>query len=180
MLENLINSATEKLNKINHIVPNLNCGGCGIFAHALGAELQSAGINCKVVSLGPDKPKEAPDKIVERLKSNGELTPKSCHDNGIQIWHLMVEVKNEKGVNFYIDSTGVKYSDDNGRIHFAGRGCYIDGRMSIEDCKTISDIVHGWNSRFDRSFIPKIYDFVKRRVQTILAKNSGQLTLAFQ
>jgi len=175
MNTNLINSIARNLKEINRIVPNLNYGGCAVFAHALGAELEKNGFKTNIVSIGFFLPENDPNSIVKNLKrNNAEITPDSLHQNGMGLCHLLVEVI-DGGECYYLDSNGINVPVDENAIIFQDRRLFIDGRMSIEDCGTIANIEYGWNERFDRQFIPMIYDYVKMKLSKFFRPNQLQL-----
>lgn len=176
MNKNLINSIAQNLTDINHVIPNLNRGGCGVFAHALGSELEKNGFDVKIISLGFSRPFFNPNDIVENLKrTNKEVSPYTLHQNGMGLCHLLVEV-NDGDERIYLDSNGINVPvEEDDVIEFQDRCFFIDGRMSVEDCGIIANIESGWNNAFDRTFVPKVYDFVKKKLSKIIRPNQLQL-----
>jgi hypothetical protein len=155
---------------ISKIIPDINYGGCGVFAHALGKQLNQKNIDNKIIGLGTLLRIECgPDEMIEKTyKYHSELTAETLHRTGADVMHLMVEV--EVDSRFYlVDSTGI-YEDINRHPLFGERNLKIDTRMTVDECGILASNAKGWNSRFDRSFIPKIYDFIRSRTTEVFEK----------
>jgi len=182
MNKNLINSITEKISKINSTIPNINRGGCGIFAHALGAQFEKNGLKVNIVSVSVsvssvERVQQNPNKIIKKLRDNNiDISPRNlfyCGD--LSLSHMLVEVI-DGNVSLYFDSNG-KCDIINNKLNFCKTSGFIECRMSLEDCRIISEIEDGWNNTFDRASIPKVYEFVKKTINKVFM--SKQLELNF-
>jgi hypothetical protein len=172
----LIEKVLEKMQHVNTVIPNLNCGGCGVFAHALAAELEFKGLKPKIAVISNrDVPKLSDDFAEKVLKEKNVLTARELNASGADIAHMMVYLEEE---GLYIDSEGVYTS-----LRESGWSGYRHQfNMSVEHTCTIVESPDGWNSRFDRNFIPKIYQIVFSAVNKVIKEFKPQplqLTLDF-
>jgi hypothetical protein len=172
----LIEKTLEKMKYVNTVIPNLNCGGCGVFAHALASELEHKGLKPKVAVIASNCFRYLEDNFVENLlQSEHELTAKKINDSGADIAHMMVYIEEE---DLYIDSEGIY-----GSLRESSWSNYKHQfNMTVEHTGIIVANASGWNSRFDRKFIPKVYDIVICAVNKAINKIEPQplqLTLDF-
>lgn len=174
MNKELLKLIANSIRGINNIMDNIACGGCAVFAHALGRELQRNNIPVNIVSLGM-WPSADPSGVVERIRNSGGIHSASdLHSNEVLMYHVLVEIEVE-GELIYLDSYGINHIQPDDSINFHGYSLYIDGRMTLEECGIISSLEDGWNPTFDRRNIPTVYEFVNSTVNTIF--NSSQLEL---
>jgi hypothetical protein len=155
----LLQKALERMQYVNTVIPNLNSGGCGVFAHAMASELEHKGFKPKVAVLANKSFGYLEDDFVEEIIEHvldgkeEKLTAKVLNDSGSDIAHMMVYLEEE---DLYIDSEGVYEclgeSDWSSYKH--------QFNMSVEHTGLIVSKTPGWNPTFNRKFIPKIYDIV--------------------
>jgi hypothetical protein len=161
-LEEIVN----QLEPINDVVPNLNAGGCGIFALALADNLYAKGIRCKLAIIGVFGTTDENvynSKIYEVLerckKNNSEINAKQLHLNGLTLYHVMVEVETETG-KVYLDSEGVYDHPRNSRWSIE-----IEGLADIETIRPFIEHPVGWNQMYNRNFNAKVYKMVNSAVK---------------
>lgn len=174
--KHLIEKTLEKMKYVNTVIPNLNSGGCGVFAHALAAELEYKGLKPKIAVIANNHLPKLSDDFAEKvLKEKNTLTARELNASGADIAHMMVYLEEE---GLYIDSEGVytSLSESN------WSGYKHQFNMSIEHTEIIVESPDGWNPRFDRKFIPKIYQLVFSAVDKVIKEFKPQplqLTLDF-
>ena len=172
----LIEKTLEKMKYVNTVIPNLNCGGCGVFAHALASELEHKGLKPKVAVIASNCHGYLEDNFIEKLNvTEDKLTAKKINESGGDIAHMMVYIEEE---DLYVDSEGVygslresQWSD-----------CKHQFNMTVEHTGIIVANASGWNRMFDRKFIPKVYDIVINAVNKVINNIEPQplqLTLDF-
>jgi len=164
----LIQKTVEALNKVNTVVPNLNCGGCGVFAHALAFELELKGFKPQVAVIANSFFKPLPDTFADELLEKGEtLSARKLNASGADLAHLMVYIP-EEGI--YADSEGV-YEDIK---ESSWSSCKHQFNLSVKNAGIIAENPEGWNSSFDRHFVPKVYDMVFKAVNKIFKNNQPE------
>jgi hypothetical protein len=172
----LIEKTLEKMKYVNTVIPNLNCGGCGVFAHALASELEHKGLKPKVAVIASNCHGYLEDNFIEKLNvTEDKLTAKKINESGGDIAHMMVYIEEE---DLYIDSEGIyrslRESEWSNYKH--------QFNMTVEHTGIIVANAEGWNRMFDRKFIPKVYDIVICAVNKAINKIEPrplQLTLNF-
>lgn len=157
-------NATVVLNslgqRINRWYPNINYGGCCVYAAILGSELEKRNIPVRVIVAayaarnGTDIAKIA-NNIADRSKKQ------TWNENGVFFNHVGLEIKIGKKWHYY-DSDGCEKRGSEFRNFPVYRG-----RISVEDAKKLASDTDGWNPDFDRAKIPSI----KRHVKKFLATN---------
>lgn len=153
----------EKLNQLGKAVyrasPNINYGGCCVFAAAVALELERRGFRARgiVASHNARGHKTPLGRIRPKVKKNSIY---EWRDNGIYFGHVGVEFT-YKGRLYHYDSHGVHPKETS----LDGMPIY-KGRMKPEEMKAIADSPEGWNSSFPRRDIPTV-----RRLVTMYLKD---------
>jgi hypothetical protein len=140
----------ENYTNINSIVPNINCGGCGIFAEALYNSLTKLGNKPKLIVL-----------------TNNPTYMRLCirEDIGINsLWHIIVKVG-----NYYYDSNGrfSSVSDIIKKYDYPNLTC-VD--VPIERLAEWNKDKSIWNSKFNRAHINKVHNVLNTITQKIQNK----------
>jgi hypothetical protein len=175
----LLQKALERMQYVNTVIPNLNSGGCGVFAHALASELEYKGFKTKVAVLANKSfgylQDEFIDYVIEEVLDGEEekLTARVLNNSGSDIAHMMVYLEDE---GIYVDSDGVYESLEESdwssyRHQFS---------MSVKHTGLIASRHEGWNPTFNRMFMPRIYDIVFNAVNRVIKSVEPQpLQLSF-
>lgn len=144
--------------RINRWYPDINAGGCCVYASLVGEELRKRGIKTRII-VANDVPRGNIDKIRQTIKN---INSKSdWNDKDVYFQHVGVEfVYNNE--TFHYDSNGV-----NGKGKHLGEWKIYPGRFSVDEAKALADEAKGWCSSFNRRKIPSL----KRHVQKYLATN---------
>lgn len=145
------------LEEVENKFPDINYGGCGVFALILYSELKSLGANPKLlVSIGTIV--SMSKSIVRKANQCKNLEQL---DNLLDIGHIFVQVGRR-----YIDSTGVHYTKYD--ISFTSR-CIP---LTVEALNTMAHNSKGWNEEFNRRRTPairrtvhKIFEQIRQEVQ---------------
>ena len=145
--------------------PNLNSGGCGVFAVAVAKELKKRGVDCEIITVGYGED-SSPVIVKNSLMSNAG-NPKSCDDwdaNGLTRDHVGVRFKHKR-ITYTYDSDvlyrsvrefGYRADDTTWKCKYPyGKG------MSIEDMGKLVKTKSGWNTDFDRKHIATVKKIVK-------------------
>ena len=156
----------NQLKVINDVIPNLNYGGCGIYALAVAENLYAKGIPCELAIIGSMGTTDeviynnSVYNVVKRCKRrNREINARRLHDNGFTLYHVMVKIETETGT-VYIDSEGVYDHPENSRWSVG-----IEGIADIETMRPFIENTEGWNSSFNRQWISKIYSYVNTVIE---------------
>lgn len=150
-------SIIEKLDELGEVVsdlyPNINNGGCCVFAAMVVNELQKQGIKASgiVIDSGARSSIHI-DEVRPLIKTN---TVNEWQNNGVFFWHVAVEFTMGNKKHHY-DTGGVKKATN----AFGGIPVY-KGRMKLEEMKSIAARQPGWNPAFRRKDIPAIRKLVK-------------------
>lgn len=173
-----LNILINKLKQINTVFPKLNSGGCGVYAHAVGLQLEKLGYDINIISLGINYDYDSNRKIKELRRNNSEFSPTILHRNNIGLYHVLVEViDKENNESIVIDSNGenkIELLHEKECIHFQDMGLYVDARITLKECKLISDYKEGWNAMFDRSQIARVYEYVNHIFNITFNRNELQ------
>lgn len=137
-------------NKIETSIPNINNGGCGIFAHLLGQKLAEKGFKVEYVLLSY-KPYTL-GTINEQIKQ-GDYLGLLREGN----WFHILTVVNDK----YIDTLGVRtkqellsYYYDNYDVEV-----YMSDVINFDRTDFLKEFIYadfGWNWAFDRKYVKNI------------------------
>lgn len=136
----------------NH--PNLNYGGCCVYAALIGEQLEKLGFQVEVVTPTEyglyDNAYDA-RKGVRNVKNVYEWV-----DNGVSFRHVAVRFKTRAGVVYTYDSERFcKGSSDFGLDGYNTDPEFGTG-LTVAEAKAISSKQKGWNRAFNRREIPRI------------------------
>lgn len=141
--------------KVTNDHPNLNYGGCGIFAYLVGEKLQALGLEVDIVTPLYGGSYGIPAVEVRKNVSN----VKNCEEwdnNGLSRNHLAIRFKTSSGQVYTYDSDTL----------FRGSGVFGDNLyktdrrfgsgLTVEETKAICKRQKGWNRTFDRKQVPQL------------------------
>jgi hypothetical protein len=156
-----------KLNKLGNDVmeryPNINYGGCCVYAAMITAALKKHGIEAKgiVASYGAGKPKWMSKDIATINKARKNIQKNTIHEwqmNGISFAHVGVEFKID-GKKKHYDSEGVRPASK-----VLDKMPIYAGRMEYIELRALAGKKDGWNTSFNRKDIPALRKLVKARL----------------
>jgi hypothetical protein len=166
----------DKVSLVNDVVPNLNRGGCGIFALALAEALTAKGILAELVIASPwgTPTGTIGTQIVNELyneykTNNSKFTILSLHEKDISLFHVLVKVNvkadNGEYVSLLLDSEGVYES-----LHETDSwsNCEFEAVLNIETFRPLAESEEGWNSTYNRMMNAKVYNLVNRAVNSVI------------
>lgn len=141
----------EAFRELNECVPHINCGGCGIFAEHLYTALVALGKKPSLVIITDNS--YYMRKRIESGKKNSNST----------LYHIVVKLG-----KYYYDNNGV-YDEYHIKNMYWGANelCEIE----IDRLKELNENPRGWNSLFDREFIPHIKTRLEKLVIELNTKN---------
>lgn len=148
-----IRNAGRKANKVDEY---LNCGGCGIFAEALYAEMYKVGCRDMAIRLFTERSNCDVDvSAVERaLLNDPSFDGISAHpfwDRGCSFSHVVIDWNDS-----FWDSTGKLESKEEWGWCYAAQ----NGSLSFNVLRGVNSIQPNWNTRFNRDNIDKVRDAV--------------------
>lgn len=166
----------DKVSLVNDVVPNLNRGGCGIFALALAEALTAKGILAELVIASPwgTPTGEHGTQIINELyndhkTNNSKFTISSLHEKDIHLYHVLVKVNikadNGELTSVLLDSEGV-YESLNESDSWSR--CEIEAIINIETFRPLVESEEGWNSMYNRMMNSKVYNLVNRAVNSAI------------
>lgn len=147
--------------------PDLNFGGCCVYAAVLGSELEKKGYRV-VGKVAKPWYAETPHADIDKVRAknnNRPLNHSEWNDNGVRFIHMFLEIRSLDGVAIHHDSEQTKKIEDT----FGGREIYR-GSMLIEHMQVLASNAFGWNDVFDRQEIPQLTETIKQfadRIQNI-------------
>jgi len=152
----LIESLDTLGKRINRWYPEINSGGCCVYASLIGEELRKRGIETRVI-VAAWGARANLDKVRTKLNNNNQKS--EWNNNDVYFNHVGVEFKHN-GKTFHYDSDGVKP-----KSKMLKTWTIYPGRLSVDEAKVLADEPEGWNDSFERSKIPSL----KRHVRSYLA-----------
>ncbi len=156
----------EKLNLLGKAVhknsPNINFGGCCVFAAAVALELEKHGVKARgIIASHNATYHEIPlGRIRPKVKNNSIY---EWRDNGVYFGHVGVEFT-YRGKLYHYDTEGVHPKAatlDNTPIY--------KGRMKPEEMDAIASSPEGWNTTFPRRQIPSVKRLIKEHLKDVTA-----------
>lgn len=140
--------------EIMYDYPNINEGGCCVFASMVAYEMKRLNIPAKgiVASWDAEFTSTDIDTVRNNVKSN---TLKEWQTNGISFTHVGIEFRVGEDRYFY-DANGVIEP-----TRYLGEWRIYQGRMEYEELKALASRARGWNNNFNRKDIPEIRKIVK-------------------
>ena len=141
-----IKAFAKETSRLCEAIPTrINSGGCGFFAYYASIRLTRMGIPHSIVACGSGwNFDENWDENLKRFK--GEVVYNLDRDPdyfGLSCSHIMIKIG-----NWYLDSEGIHYPNEKGRIkdHLEEQGVY-----DLTTLKWSIRSLNGWNCTFDRS-----------------------------
>ena len=135
----------------NH--PNINFGGCCVFAAKVAAELEKRNIQVSgiVASWGASSWSR---NTIELIRNNPKINFASVHawnDAGIYLDHVGIEFVRH-GARYHYDTNGAKLAGK-----YFDAMCVYDGRLSVDELQALAKDQGGWNPAFDRGQIEEVH-----------------------
>ena len=148
-----IRNAGRKANKVDEY---LNCGGCGIFAEALYAEMYKVGCRDMAIRLFTERSNCDVDvSAVERALLNDPsydgISARPFWDRGCSFSHVVIDWNDS-----FWDSTGKLESKEEWGWCYAAQ----NGSLSFNVLRGVNSIQPNWNTTFNRDNIDKVRDAV--------------------
>jgi hypothetical protein len=169
----------QRLNRlgkdVNRLYPDINHGGCCVYAAMVVAELRKQKIPAVGIVAAWDAKEEC--RSIDEARNNLQKnTLRDWNDNGIYFNHVGVEFE-LNGVKKHYDSNGVhkvRNKLDNMPIY--------PGRLRYKELKELASCKEGWNPSFDRKCIRTLQRMVKSYISGdgALAKKSLRLQYGTQ
>jgi hypothetical protein len=147
--------------RINRWYPEINHGGCCVYAALIGEELRKRNIEVRVIVAAWGARKNL-DKV--RTKLNNANRKEEWNGKDVYFNHVGVEFV-YNGKTYHYDSDGVKPKSKNLKSFSV-----YPGRLSVDEARALADEPEGWNSDFNRSKIPSL----KRHIRSYLAAKFPQ------
>lgn len=170
-MSNLITSLNTLGRKVNQKFPNVNFGGCCVYAAYLGLLLESKGWS---VRGRVSKPCYAPEGVNLRTAASNLKNPIDHYewgDNGVYFYHVFLMIDHEQG-SFFHDTD----STEERKVNFNGMP-YYDGYLTTEELKMLADEPEGWNTVFNRRNISPLLDIIRDHGQFIPEAQKTKFTI---
>lgn len=148
--------------------PQINYGGCAVFAAEMGKDLQALGYTTRCIVFGTGGGMGTANHNLNDVASKLEQ-PKSIYDwndHDVTFYHIMLEAEGN-GEHFLVDGEGV-YNPD--KTEYNGRGRY-DGYVPVDYIAAMAQDASAWNSMFPRNTIPKVRASIKQFVEDLKNAN---------
>lgn len=143
-------------------VEDLNCGGCGLFAAAVGKQIEKLGVKVKV-RIG-HWPFVVKTDAIPRGRKNNSKTLDEWNDSGLNIGHAFLEFEHE-GEKYHFDSGGVTKANESNCPTLKSMVPYPDSLNLRELALTVRQ-QDGWNTSFNRKEFPAL----SKEIKTIFKK----------
>ena len=155
----LIETLNKLGNRINRWYPDVNHGGCCVYASIVGEELRERGIEVRVIVAAWEAKKniDKARKSVNNIHQKNEWNAEDIYFN-----HVGIEFK-YKGRTYHYDTDGV-----NPKSKMLGDFNVYPGRLSVDEAKVLADEREGWNDSFNRRSIPKLRKHIRSYLATVL------------
>jgi hypothetical protein len=135
----------ENYKCINRIIPNLNYGGCGVFAENLYVRLVKLGLKPKIAIITDDI------KGVKRFVRLSKYNPcsRAIYLTDIDVHHIVIKLGNK-----LMDSEGV-YDNISSIKHYRRQVFKLYDKVPIRLLKEMNDTLE-WNPCFNRKSIFRV------------------------
>lgn len=131
--------------------PTMDCGGCGVYAAALGEQLQLAGAqDVSVWAAALDGYLDV-DIGEARRRIKNHASVRAWARQGVQFVHLGVEYTWDSQT-WHVDSIRMEQIYPDQDLF----GLVYAGRLTLDETRALVAQPKGWNCQFDRSLIPAI------------------------
>lgn len=134
--------------------PDMNYGGCGVYASIIAEKLENLGLEVEVVT-----PVEGRwyDNAMNARKGVKRIANKAeWNDNGLCTNHLAVRFKTSSGQVYTYDSEAFLRSKTQFGIDYYKTDPKFGTGLTVREAKAIASKPHGWNREFNRRSIPAI------------------------
>lgn len=148
---------------VGNMIPDLNNGGCGVFAALILKELTRIGIKAEVIS-NTKKGGSAPLDIVDKVKTikKGEKRCDVWDDYGLDRTHLAVRFKSG-GLTYTYDSEALLLGSRKYGLHGHFKCNYAFGKgLNLKQASALARDKGGWNRAFDRAYVPLVRSIVRK------------------
>lgn len=167
-MKGLIGKLRDLGSRVNDLTDGcVNYGGCCVYAAAVAERLQELGITAECIARTGDWFEQA---TVEEARANliedenyapGENNARDWGEAGLSLHHIAVRFKHS-GRWYTHDSDTVIPGRDTFGEH--GYEATPDG-LTPQEARAMSDCADGWNTTFDRRYIPAIRKLVQEVLQ---------------
>jgi hypothetical protein len=134
--------------EVSNEIPNINYGGCAVFAGLVGKRL-SKYYDIKIIVYSNNGDGKDLDIVKSLIKKN---ITREWNRNGIDFGHLVIEYTDRKGKTRQYDSCGT-YPADGSICLTQDR---VAGFLSVDECIELAADTKGWNNQFSRKYISKM------------------------
>lgn len=173
----LTSDVVKELNKlireVDNSINNINRGGCGFFAHSLGARLEKVGyrVNYKVIGYRRTSRRYFKSNRKKLNNTQGDFDYGTLF-NGIRWFHIMLYVD-----GYYIDSSGVTYHGvfnilRKSKVNKSDYG-YDIGGITRQELSYMLDKLSGmWNCEFNQDDSLKMDALIKFKFQNLFEQQN--------
>ncbi len=144
------NQLQDLADKVLDQFPNINYGGCCIFAAYVARELQHH-YKIRIIAFSKNRDGDNIDSVRPLIKNN---IPSEWRDNGCSFNHIAIEITDNKGIIWNYDACGVFPAD--GSISSLQQ---LKGSLSIEEALELANSIE-WSKDFNRNDIPAIRNLI--------------------
>lgn len=142
---------TKFAKSVKRKYPDINRGGCGVFAALIAKRLQQF-YPVQIVVFG-----EEGDSSIDVIRSKVSTNlPKVWQSAGINFNHLVIEFIDDNGDKWHYDATGIHAPD--GSIW---EDRQIPGYVTVDEVIELASVQEGWNYTFNRKMIPELDNIVQ-------------------
>lgn len=176
MTETLAKKINSRISKINEALPDLNHGGCSVFACYFAEKMIAAGFDAKVIELSWDCWAHS-STTLERFKAN------NINMHTAKEKHISPDDLNVKGDSHYCVKIGTYYFDSevfcqkvgNTVNMYDGDTYNIVGEVALPDIEYISIENRGdgiWNRMYDSDDNSKVKSFIDKSLSFLTPKKA--------
>lgn len=166
MPNNLITSLNGLALHVRDNIPDLNSGGCCVFAHLVGQHLQRI-VPTRVLVADDAAPPNADLEIIREKIDDNSVYAWNAWD--VYFGHVLLEFTFNKR-RYHFDSLGVIAAMPNGRINYDAEYRIINGHLTVRDAGELANS-SGWNTTFNRRHIPSLKRIIDSRFESILSSH---------
>lgn len=148
-----LRSAISAIQEYSQTIPDLNHGGCGVFALLVGRFLSELGFEVHARGMRYEYEKQA--QTIEKARANNPL---NGYDWKKELgWisinrHIVLEVKH-RGRSYFFDSDGFgskkDFQEKKQKFACGGMDCLVEGRFNLKELEVLVASLD-WNPMFDR------------------------------
>lgn len=164
-----MNSLLQKLSSlgegVNELTGNsINFGGCAVYAAAVATRLQELGITAECVVPADFAGVHCVEQARNNLYADGNNgdTAREWAEAGLNFHHVGVRFKLDG--QWFTHDTDSLLADDR-CFGEGGEYAAMDDGLTPEEATRIADDPRGWNSTFDRGYIPAVREMVREYLQ---------------